>query len=145
MAEQGLERWDSVFANLRETLNIYVNLGDRDMVGRIFNELTSAFKRSGRFEEATETARRGLAHLEADVSADRARLLASLAQAHSNAARYEQAHEALREALNIASQLSDPQLEVTCQPGFDPRMFVGGVVVSVKLLEQCGCRPNSVK
>jgi predicted ATPase len=105
MAEQGLERWDSVFANLRETLDIYVNLGDRDMVGRIFNELTSAFNRSGRFEEATETARRGLAHLEADVSADRARLLASLAQAQSNAARYEQAHEALREVGSVASEV----------------------------------------
>jgi predicted ATPase len=111
LAEQGLERWDAVFAHLHEALDIYVSLGDRVMVGKSFTELTGAYNRSGRFEEATRTAQRGLASLEADVRADRARLLASLAQAHSNAARYEPAQEALRDALNIASQLSDPKLE----------------------------------
>jgi hypothetical protein len=48
---------------------------------------------------------------ECDASAERARLLASLAQSHSNPARYEPAHEALRGTLNIASVLSDPKLE----------------------------------
>ena len=42
MAERGLERWDAAFANLREALEIYVNLGDREMVGRSFTELTDA-------------------------------------------------------------------------------------------------------
>jgi tetratricopeptide (TPR) repeat protein len=112
MAEQGLERWDAVFADLHEALDIYVSLGDRVMVGKSFTELTGAFNRAGRFEEATLAAQRGLDYFsQADARADRARLLASLAQAHSNAARYEPAHKALREALNIASLLSDPKLE----------------------------------
>jgi tetratricopeptide (TPR) repeat protein len=82
------------------------------MVGKSFTELTGAFNRSGRFEEATQAAQRGLDYFsQTDATADRARLLASLAQAHSNAARYEPAHEALREALNIASLLSDPKLQ----------------------------------
>jgi predicted ATPase len=77
MAEQVLELWESVFANLREALEIYLSLGDSDMAGKIFAELTGAYNRSGRFEDAARTAQRGLASLEADVRADRARLLPS--------------------------------------------------------------------
>ena len=47
----------------------------------------------------------GLAHVEADISADRARLLATLGQARAATADYEPAQEALQEALNIASEL----------------------------------------
>jgi tetratricopeptide (TPR) repeat protein len=112
MAEQGLERWDAVFANLREALDIYLNLGDRDMVGKSFTELTDAFISAGNFQEAAQTARRGLAYLEADASAKRGNLLASLAHALAAAVSgYKSANEALREALNIASQLSDQRLE----------------------------------
>jgi tetratricopeptide (TPR) repeat protein len=49
--------------------------------------------------------------LQADVSAGRVRLLAGLAQALAGTGAYEPADQALREALNIASQLSDPKLE----------------------------------
>ena len=111
MAERGLERWDAAVANLREALEIYINLGDREMIGRSFTELTDAFIWAGRFQEAIETARRGLGYLEADVSADRVRLLATLGQARAAVAGYEPADEALREALDMASQLSDPKLD----------------------------------
>jgi predicted ATPase len=111
MAEQGLNQWGAALANLREALEIYINLDDRDMIGRTFTELTDAFIWTGRFAKATETARRGLAYLQADVSAHRVLLLAPLAQALAATGLYEPAHEALREALNIASQLSDPTLE----------------------------------
>jgi tetratricopeptide (TPR) repeat protein len=112
MAEQGLELWDAVFANLREALDIYVNLGDRDMVARSFTELTDAFISAGNFQQAAQTARRGLAYLEPDVSANRGHLLASLAHALAAAVTgYEPANEALREGLNIAAQLSDQRLE----------------------------------
>jgi tetratricopeptide (TPR) repeat protein len=112
MAGQGLERWDEVFGNLHEALDIYVNLGDRDMVGKSFTELTNAYISAGNFQEAAQTARRGLAYLEADVSANRGHLLASLAHAVAAAVTgYKPANEALREALNIASQLSDQRLE----------------------------------
>ncbi len=111
MAEQGLNQWGAALANLREALEIYINLDDRDKIGRTFTELTDAFIWTGRFAKATETARRGLAYLQADVSAHRVLLLAPLAQALAATGLYEPAHEALREALNIASQLSDPTLE----------------------------------
>ena len=98
------------FANLEEALEIYIALGDREKIAQSSTELARVYVWAGRFKEATQTARRGLAHLESEVSTDRAHLLAILGQVHANAGRYEPAHEALREALNIASQLSDPKL-----------------------------------
>jgi tetratricopeptide (TPR) repeat protein len=111
MAERGLDQWDAAIAHLHEVLEIYINLDDLEMIGRNFTELAAASIWAGRFQEATETARRGLTYLQAEVSADRARLFATLAQALAAAGVYQPAHEALREALNIASQLSDPKLE----------------------------------
>ena len=72
--------------------------------------MKEVFVWAGCLREATEAAGRGFAYLEADFSADRARLLAGLAQAHAAAGDYEPANEALHEALNIASHLSDPKL-----------------------------------
>jgi tetratricopeptide (TPR) repeat protein len=111
MAERGLDQWDAAIAHLREVLEIYINLDDREMIGRSFTELAAASIWAGRSQEATETARRGLTYLPAEVSADRARLFATLGQARAAAGEYEPASEALREALSIASQLSDPKLE----------------------------------
>ncbi len=111
MAERGLDLWDAAIAHLREVLDIYINLDDRRMIGRSFTELAAASIWASRFQEATETARRGLTYLQAEVSSDRARLFATLAQALAAAGVYQPADEALRQALNIASQLSDPKLE----------------------------------
>jgi hypothetical protein len=111
MAERGLDLWDAAIAHLREALEIYISLGDREMVSRSFTELTDAFIWAGRFQEATETARRGLAYLKTDAIAARARLLAALGQARAAAEGYKSAHEVLSESLDIASQLSDPKLE----------------------------------
>jgi predicted ATPase len=111
MAELSLEQWDAALANLGEALEIYTNLDDREMIGKSFTELTDAFIWVGRFREAAETAHRGLAYLGAGVSVNRGRLLSSLGQALATAAEPESACEALREALNIASQLSDQALE----------------------------------
>jgi tetratricopeptide (TPR) repeat protein len=111
MTELGLERWDAALANLREVLDIYTNLGDRQMIGSSFAELADAFIWVGRFQEAIETACRGLAYLGADVSANRLRLLSVLGQASAASAGRGPASEALREALDIARQLSDPKLE----------------------------------
>ena len=109
--ERGLDHWDVALAHLHEVVEIYVNLGDREMVGGSFAKLTGALNSAGRFKEAIETAHRGLAYLQADISAGRVRLLAGLAQALATTRAYEPAHEALRKGLNIASQLSDPKLE----------------------------------
>ncbi|MGC2492609.1 ATP-binding protein [Candidatus Binatus sp.] len=109
-AERGLDLWDTVVANLREALEIYIGLDDREMIARSFTDLTDAFNWAGRFQEAIETAQRGLAYLQADVSAERARLAAALGRAYGAAGDYKPAQEALQEALNIASQLSDANL-----------------------------------
>jgi tetratricopeptide (TPR) repeat protein len=111
MAELGLEQWDAALANLRDVLDIYTNLGDREMIGRSFAELADALIWVSRFHDASETARRGLAFLKEDVSANRVRLLAALGQAIAASAGREVACDALREALDIATQLSDPKLE----------------------------------
>jgi tetratricopeptide (TPR) repeat protein len=96
MAERGLDLWDMVVANLHEALEIYVNLGDRETIVRTVNELTEALFWAGRFREATETARRGLTFLQADVSADRARLFATLGQARAAAREYEPARRSAK-------------------------------------------------
>ncbi len=111
MAERGLDHWDAALANLQEVLEIYTNLGDREMAGGSFIELTEAFFWVGRLQEAVDTAQRGLTYLPTDVSADRVRLLAAFADACAPAVGYAPADEALREGFNIASQLSDPELE----------------------------------
>jgi tetratricopeptide (TPR) repeat protein len=111
MAERGLDLWDMVVANFRQALEIYADLGDRETIVSAVNELTDALFWAGRFQEASETARRGLTYLQAELSVERARLFATLAQAHAVVKAYDPAQEALREALNIASQLSDPKLE----------------------------------
>ena len=110
VAERGLGQWNAVLTVLGDALKIYIDLGDRELIGKAFNELADSFFWASRFQEAAETARRGLNYLQ-DVSADRARLLAILGNALTVAAGYGLAHEALGEALNIASQLSDATLE----------------------------------
>ena len=111
IGELSLEHWDEAVASLREVLEIYSGLGDREMIGNSFAELADAFIWVGRFKEATETARGGLAYLGAGVSANRLRLLSALGQASAASAGREQACAALREALEIASKLGDPKLE----------------------------------
>ena len=110
-AELSLEHWDGAIANLREALEIYTNLGDREMIGSSFAELADAFIWVGRFHDAAETARRGLVYLGQDVNANRLRLLAALGQASAASAGHESACAALREALDIASKLGDRKLE----------------------------------
>ena len=111
-AELGFERWDEALANLREALEIQTNLGDREMIGQRFVELTDALIWVGRFEEAAQTAERGLDHLGQDVSANRLHLLAAYGQASpASSAGHDAACTALNKALEIASKLNDPMLE----------------------------------
>jgi tetratricopeptide (TPR) repeat protein len=109
-AEQGLEKWDAAIGHLTESLELYLGAGDQEKIGRAFTDLADAFGLAGRFQEASETARRGLSTLRPDASVYRARLLAALGQACAASGQYEPANRALREAVSIASQLSDPKL-----------------------------------
>jgi tetratricopeptide (TPR) repeat protein len=68
-----------------------------------------SFTRSRR--EAAETAHRALTYLGPEVSANRAHLLCAFAGNLMLTEGYNAASEALREALEIARQLSDPKLE----------------------------------
>jgi tetratricopeptide (TPR) repeat protein len=111
IAELSLEHWDDAIACLREELEIYTNLNDREMIGNSFGQLADTFAWIARFDDATETARRGLEYLGQDISANRAHLLAVLGQASAASAGREKACEALREALEIAAKLNDPKLE----------------------------------
>jgi eukaryotic-like serine/threonine-protein kinase len=111
MADLGLDQLDAAIGHLREVVEIYINLDDREMVGRGFTRLTGVLIAANRFQEAIKTAHRGLGYLGTDVSAVRGRLLAALAQACIITAGYEPALDALREGFNIASQLSDRKLE----------------------------------
>ena len=110
MALRGLERSDGTIANLRRAIEIYLRVGDRAKIAAAFNQLTEAFFWAGHFRESAETARRGLAYLQTDVSAYRAGLLASLGLALAAFSRFEPVEEALMEASDIASQLSNPRL-----------------------------------
>ena len=83
MAERGLERWDAAIANLREALEIYISLDDREMIGRSFTELTDRLYLGWPLPGSSRNSRRGLTYLQADVSRDRARLLAALGQARA--------------------------------------------------------------
>ena len=111
IAERGLDHWDSVVANLRAALEICFKLGDRKTIVWIVNELTDALFWVGRNQEAIATARRGLNYFGVEISAERARLFATIGWAYKSARDYERALEAMRDALDIASQLSDPKLE----------------------------------
>src|SRR4029077_3371288 len=57
MAESGLGRWDTALANLRESLELNIGVGDTAMIGRSFSDLTDALILAGRFEQAVESAR----------------------------------------------------------------------------------------
>jgi tetratricopeptide (TPR) repeat protein len=110
IAESGLQRWDAALANLDEVVEISIGLGDREMIGNGVSQLTDALILAGRFPQAAETARRGLAYLEGEVSVARVRILDGLSQALAWAEGYEPAQEALKEAMKLASQLADPKL-----------------------------------
>jgi tetratricopeptide (TPR) repeat protein len=111
IAERGLNHWDSVVASLREALEICLKLGDRKTIAWIVDDSTDALFRLGRNQEAIASALRGLNFFGAEISAERARLFATIGWAYKSVGDYERAQEAMRDGLNIAAQLSDPKLE----------------------------------
>ena len=111
MAELGLERWDAALGDLREALEVYIELKDREMIGRSFTELADAYVWVGRSAEAAETARRALSYLDGDISPNRVHLLSVLGEAVAATGELEASGKALQEALTIASKLGDPKLE----------------------------------
>jgi predicted ATPase len=109
-AERGLDLWDAAIAHLGESLDIYQGVGDRETIAKGFTDLTDALLWSGRFKEASAAALRGLVELSSDACAFRAHLLATLGQAQAATGHFQAAHDALGQAVGIASQLCDPNL-----------------------------------
>ena len=110
-AERGLEQWDAAIGHMTEALESYTSGGDQEMIGKSLNDLTDTYGLAGRFTEASESALRGLSRLPRGASVHRAHLLAALGQARAAAGEWKPADEELREALSIASELSDSKLE----------------------------------
>jgi tetratricopeptide (TPR) repeat protein len=113
IAESGLERWEPALGYLRESLEVCIRVGDSDAIGRSFSESTDALILAGRFQEAIEVARRGLAHLEGDVSVSRVRLLDGMSRALASADGYEPAHHvqtALKQAESSPNRLEQAGL-----------------------------------
>jgi tetratricopeptide (TPR) repeat protein len=108
IAERGLEHWDRAFVNLAEALEIYISLGDQQMIAKSCIELPAVLGWADRSAEAPETAERRLAYIHEAASDDRARLLAILDHARAANGSFEPANEALREALGVVLELSDP-------------------------------------
>jgi predicted ATPase len=100
MAERGLERWDAALTHFDQALEIMIRSDDRTAIGSMFSEFAEALLSAGRYEEAAGVARRGLDHLQGDLSADRMRLLSVLGRGGVSA---EPVEETSREALNLAS------------------------------------------
>jgi predicted ATPase len=111
IAERGLNHWDSVVANLREALEIYLKLEDRKTIAWIVDDSTDALFRLGRNQEALASARRGLQFFGTEISGERARLFATIAWAYKSVGDYERAQESIRDGLSVAYQLCNPELE----------------------------------
>jgi predicted ATPase len=43
MAERGLDQWGAALAHLGQVIEVFINLDDREMIGRSFIESTDAF------------------------------------------------------------------------------------------------------
>jgi tetratricopeptide (TPR) repeat protein len=110
IAERGREQWDAALANLGEAFEIYIALGDQQMIARSCTQLIGIFVWAGRLPEAIHTAARGLSYLGSDVNTARARLLAALAQAQATGGNWQPAQTAIEEAMSIASRLSERKL-----------------------------------
>ena len=110
MAESGLERYEMTLVNLREALEVSLKIEDAEKIGKSFTELTAALLWTGRLQEAVEVADRGLSWSQTVISADRVRLLTTLAPGIALSEGYRPAEKLLQQALDLASQVGDPKL-----------------------------------
>jgi tetratricopeptide (TPR) repeat protein len=106
-AERSLGRWEDALGHWRESLALYTALGDRSAASSVYIAIVEALNWAGRYFEAAEFAFRGLAHLEKNVTSDRARLLGALGAMNTAAGAYQPARDALVEAVQMAEQLGD--------------------------------------
>ncbi len=110
MTQRNLGHWDDALATWDRSLEISEQAGDRQTVARICDVATFNLIWSFRFPEGEAMARRGLAALGAERSADRGRLLGVFALAVACLGPYDESAAAAAEALEVATELGDDAL-----------------------------------
>jgi len=100
-AERGSGNWNAALAHLHDSLEAYAGIGDPRMIGRIVFDMVEGLVWTGRFDEASEIAERGLTRLAGEEDVYRARLLAALGLIYSVRGEYAQAMKAFGEALAL--------------------------------------------
>jgi tetratricopeptide (TPR) repeat protein len=110
MTERSLGQWDEALAHWREALDIYISLGDRELIGSVSFEIVESLIWAGRYREAAQIADRGLAQLAGEVSPNRAHLLAAVGLINTAEGVHGPARDAFQEAVALAERLSDQKL-----------------------------------
>ncbi|MEW6272386.1 MAG: AAA family ATPase [Thermodesulfobacteriota bacterium] len=109
-ADHGLGRVDEAFVHGSEAIELHVEAGDRDLIGRSFNDVVDGLVWARRYRKVVKVAQRGLSLLAGDRSAHRVRLLCQVALITAAAGEYEAARDGFAEAMELAQQLGDGAL-----------------------------------
>jgi len=112
IADHGLGRVDEAVGHGSEAIEIHIGIGDRELIGRSFMEVTDGLMWARRYRKLIKVASRGLSLLEGDRSAYRVRLLCQVALITAAAGGYEAARDGFTEAMGLARELGDPALMV---------------------------------
>jgi len=110
LALRSLGRWEETVADWREALAAYEELDDAEAVGRVCWGMTRLLVWTASYQEAIDTARRGLAVVGEQASADRSRLLAAGGVSHSMSGDHAQATGMFDQAVAMAEELGDQRL-----------------------------------
>jgi class 3 adenylate cyclase/tetratricopeptide (TPR) repeat protein len=110
LALRSLGRWEEALADWRQALAAYEELDDAEAVSRVCWGMTRLLVWTASYQEAIDTARRGLAVVGEQASADRSRLLAAGGVSHSMSGDHAQATGMLDQAVAMAEELGDQRL-----------------------------------
>ena len=105
MALRSVGRWDDALSTMNEALDLYQALGRTDALGRLSWAMVSQLAWTARIEEAVQTGQRALAALGDIASADRARLLSTMAWAVSLGGDHATAKLMFEQARALAEQV----------------------------------------
>lgn len=109
-ADHGIGRFDEAFVHGSEAIEIYVTAGDREAIGRCFNEVVDGLFWAHRYRKVIKIARRGLSLLAGERSAHRLRLLCHVSLITAAAGSYEEAHDGFAQAVELARDMGDEAL-----------------------------------
>ncbi|MEE8385973.1 MAG: AAA family ATPase, partial [Dehalococcoidia bacterium] len=110
LALRSLDRWEEASSALREAVSAHEEVGDPETVGRICWEIADLLDWHQRWNEALETARRGLAAVGDQASPYRCRLLAQVGCIQSLLGDYSSGDAMITEALGMSQGLDDDRL-----------------------------------